>query len=155
MLSQTNPTTTPPTAAAVDCLFGFTGRPLDASTGLQNNWHRWYNPAIADWMSRDPDDLKAGDTNPYRYCGNSPTNATDPTGLGGVAAPKWNVDDVKLLLTVMDSDVASFWKRYQGFIMASAPGTLWGQKGASAYYNTVVTNAYGIPEPEPGLGQGA
>lgn len=29
----------------------------------------------------DPVGLKGGDTNVYRYCGNSPTNATDPTGL--------------------------------------------------------------------------
>ena len=40
LLSQTNPATG--NAAAVDCLFGFTGRPLDTNTGLQNNGFRWY-----------------------------------------------------------------------------------------------------------------
>jgi len=28
------------TDAAVDCLFGFTGRAFDEATGLQDNWHR-------------------------------------------------------------------------------------------------------------------
>ena len=34
-----------------------------------------------DWLSEDPDGFTAGDTNLRRYCGNSPANATDPTGL--------------------------------------------------------------------------
>jgi hypothetical protein len=33
------------------------------------------------WLSEDPDGFTAGDMNLYRYCKNSPTNATDPTGL--------------------------------------------------------------------------
>ena len=32
----------------------------------------------------DPVGLKGGDTNVYRYCGNSPTNATDPSGLADI-----------------------------------------------------------------------
>jgi RHS repeat-associated protein len=69
------------TNAAVDCLFGFTGRPLDpAGTGLQNNGNRWYDAATGAWLSQDPKGLSAGDTNLYRYCGNSPTCATDPSG---------------------------------------------------------------------------
>ena len=79
VLSQINPVTG--NTAAVDCLFGFTGRPLDTASGLQNNTSRWYDASVGRWISPDPIGFTAGDTNLYRYVGNSPTNATDPSGL--------------------------------------------------------------------------
>ena len=72
LVSQTN--------SAVDCLFGYTGRPLDSATGLQNNLNRWYDAAVGQWASEDPEGFAAGQTNLYAYCGNSPTNASDPSG---------------------------------------------------------------------------
>ncbi len=70
--SQTNP--------AVDCLFAYTGRPLDQATGLQNNLHRWYDAATGRWMSEDPIGFEGRDGNLYGYVGNGPTNMTDSTG---------------------------------------------------------------------------
>jgi RHS repeat-associated protein len=64
--------------AAVDCIFGYTGRLFDANTGLQNNLNRWYDPAMGRWMSEDP---IAADVNLYRYVHNNPTNALDAHGL--------------------------------------------------------------------------
>ncbi len=61
--------------------FGFTGRPLDSITGLQNNRARWYDSDISRWMTQDPLELAAGDSNVYRYISNRPTLATDPLGL--------------------------------------------------------------------------
>ncbi len=61
-------------------LFGYTGRMFDSNTGLQNNLNRWYDPTIGRWISKDPIGFAAGDSNLYRYVGNSPTNATDPSG---------------------------------------------------------------------------
>ena len=55
MVSQTNPATLEP--AAVDCIFGYTGKYADAATGLQWNLNRWYNPSLQTWMSQDPDGL--------------------------------------------------------------------------------------------------
>jgi len=75
------------TNAAIDCLFGFTGRALDPTTGLQNNLNRWYDPALGEWITNDPLGLKAGDANTGRYCGNGPTNATDPSGMVPVGPP--------------------------------------------------------------------
>ncbi len=69
------------TNAAVDCLFGFTGRPTSAASDLQNNRERIYDPATAVWLSEDPTEFTAGDTNTKRYVGNSSPNGTDPTGL--------------------------------------------------------------------------
>ena len=65
--------------AAVDCIFGYTGRPSDdLGTGDQNNLNRWYEAITGKWLSEDP---IPADSNLYRYCGNRPTNATDPYGL--------------------------------------------------------------------------
>jgi RHS repeat-associated protein len=78
LLSQTNPQTG--RAAAVDCVFAYTGRALDEATGLQNNDERWYEAITGRWLSQDPSGL-GPDVNPFRYCDNGPTNAIDPTGL--------------------------------------------------------------------------
>jgi RHS repeat-associated protein len=61
--------------------YGYTGRENDATLGLQYNRGRMYNAATGRWMSEDPIRQQAGDANLYRYVGNSPTNATDPSGL--------------------------------------------------------------------------
>jgi RHS repeat-associated protein len=79
LTSQTN--------SAVDCLFGYTGRAYDNATGLQNNLNRWYDSKTGGWISTDPIGFGGGDANLYRYVGNSPTNASDPTGL--VDWSKW------------------------------------------------------------------
>ncbi len=68
-------------ADAIDELFGYTGRDWDADAELQNNRARWYDPATGRWLSNDPTGFAAGDANLYRYVGNGPTNATDPSGL--------------------------------------------------------------------------
>ena len=97
MLKQTNPTTLDP--ASVDCIFGFTGRAMSrfskdaatgAVTGIQNNLNRWYDAALMRWLSQDPKGL-GPDLNPYRYCGDNPTNYVDPSGLNRyVSGTAWN-----------------------------------------------------------------
>jgi RHS repeat-associated protein len=69
------------TNAAVDCLFGFTGRPSEKASGLQNNLNRWYDPVTGRWASEDPIAFAGGDTNLDRYVVNSTTTASDPSGL--------------------------------------------------------------------------
>ena len=73
LTSETNP--------AVDLIFSFTGRLFDEATGLQNNWHRWYDPTVGRWLSEDPIGFRAGDANLSRYVANVPTRAIDATGL--------------------------------------------------------------------------
>ena len=68
-------------SAANDILFGYTGKLLDTHTKLQYNGNRWYDPANRRFISEDPLGFEGGDSNLYRYVGNSPTNGTDPTGL--------------------------------------------------------------------------
>ena len=65
---------------AVDHLFGYTGRETDEESDLQFNRARYYDAATGQWISEDPIGFEAGDANLRRYVGNSPTNATDPSG---------------------------------------------------------------------------
>lgn len=67
--------------AAVDHLFGYTGKLSDPATGLQNNLHRWYDAEVGRWLSEDPIGFAAGDANLSRYVGNGPANDVDPSGL--------------------------------------------------------------------------
>jgi RHS repeat-associated protein len=60
--------------------YQYTGREYDWLLGLQYNRARWYDAATGRWTSQDPLGFGAGDANLYRYAGNSPTNATDPSG---------------------------------------------------------------------------
>jgi RHS repeat-associated protein len=68
------------TNAAVDHVFGFTGRYFDEASGLQNNWNRWYDAEVGQWVSEDPIGFRAGDTNLRRYVGNRPDTWIDPSG---------------------------------------------------------------------------
>jgi RHS repeat-associated protein len=68
------------TNANVDFRFGYTGREFDTETGLYYYRARYYDAAIGRFISEDPMGFGAGDSNLYRYVGNSPTNFTDPTG---------------------------------------------------------------------------
>jgi RHS repeat-associated protein len=71
-------------ALALDTVFGYTGREWDKETGLQNNRARPYDPATGRFISQDPIGFGGGDANLYRYVGNGPTNATDPSGLEAI-----------------------------------------------------------------------
>ncbi|MEV0830126.1 polymorphic toxin-type HINT domain-containing protein [Nonomuraea rubra] len=62
---------------------GFLGKTEDASTGLSYLSARYYDPAMAKFVSTDPllDLSKPQWTNPYSYAGNNPIGTSDPTGL--------------------------------------------------------------------------
>lgn len=64
------------------CVFGYTGSYTDVLTSDVLNGVRWYDPSSERWLTQDP---AAADENLYRYCGNAPTDGTDPSGL---AAPR-------------------------------------------------------------------
>jgi RHS repeat-associated protein len=70
-----------PAAQPVDHIFGFTGREIDDESDLNFYRARYYDPSVARFISQDPIGFEAGDANVYRYVGNGPTNATDPSGL--------------------------------------------------------------------------
>ncbi|NRQ32984.1 hypothetical protein HII36_14205 [Nonomuraea sp. NN258] len=61
---------------------GFLGKTEDASTGLTYLGARYYDPAIARFISVDPElDLRTPEwANPYSYAANNPIDMSDPDG---------------------------------------------------------------------------
>jgi RHS repeat-associated protein len=64
--------------------YKYTGREWDDVTKLQYNRARYYDAATGSWVGMDPTGFIAGDTNLYRYVGNSGPNRTDPSGLRAI-----------------------------------------------------------------------
>jgi RHS repeat-associated protein len=60
---------------------GYTGRELDAETGLYYYRARYYDAQTGQFIGQDPLSFGAGDSNLYRYVANNATNLTDPSGL--------------------------------------------------------------------------
>jgi RHS repeat-associated protein len=67
-----------------DTAYLFVGRQgyqFDNETGLYLLGNRYYDPNTGTFLSPDPIGFAGGDPNLYRYVGNNPVNAVDPTGL--------------------------------------------------------------------------
>jgi RHS repeat-associated protein len=63
---------------------GFAGGHVDPYTALLDEfYHRWYNAAIGKWLSEDPADFAAGDSDLSRYAHNDAAGVTDLAGLTG------------------------------------------------------------------------
>ncbi|MBE7456584.1 MAG: RHS repeat-associated core domain-containing protein [Planctomycetia bacterium] len=61
--------------------FLFTGRRLDAETGLYHYRFRTYHPTLKTFIQRDPLGYGASGPSLYQYVGGMPTTAGDPLGL--------------------------------------------------------------------------
>jgi len=73
--------------------FTYTSRELDA-TGIYYYRARYYNPQFARFISEDPIEFSAGDTNLYAYVRNDPISLTDPLGLSATWWGSFRDDDV-------------------------------------------------------------
>ena len=58
----------------------FAGESFDTSTGLYFDRARYYNPQLGRFISEDPIGYAGSGANLYAYCGDNPTDATDPFG---------------------------------------------------------------------------
>ncbi len=65
--------------------FMFTGREYLSTIGIYDYRNRMYSPLLGRFLQNDPLGFDAGDNNLYRYCGNNPTNASDPDGTDAIA----------------------------------------------------------------------
>ncbi len=69
------------TAPSLGDRFLFTGREFESALGFYFCRARYYDPAQGRFVSNDLIGFASGDFNLYRYVGNNPISATDPTGL--------------------------------------------------------------------------
>jgi RHS repeat-associated protein len=69
------------TSGTVDTRYKYTGRELDAETGLYYYRARYFDANVGRFIGQDPIGFSAGDSNLYRYVFNSPLNNSDPSGL--------------------------------------------------------------------------
>ena len=69
------------------CPFRWQTRWYDAESGHYYFLHRYYDPRLGRWLSRDPIG-ETGGFNLYAYCGNDPVNRHDPLGLMMRRRPK-------------------------------------------------------------------
>jgi RHS repeat-associated protein len=65
----------------VEFHYGYTGRETDKETGLNYYRARYYDASNGRFISEDPLEFGAGDSNLNRYVFNNPVNAIDPSGL--------------------------------------------------------------------------
>lgn len=101
--------------AAIDELFGYTGRDWDSDVELQNNRARWYDPQQGRWLSNDPIGFAAGDPNLYRYVGNQVTTLTDPSGLDWLDPIRGNLNELRRIRLQVRN----------GFHYVIRPGIFW------------------------------
>jgi RHS repeat-associated protein len=69
--------------------FKYTGGQYDSITSNDQFGARAYGPWVGRFWSQDPLSFGAGDTNLYRYVGDSPTDRRDPTGEGDGDLPNY------------------------------------------------------------------
>ena len=84
LTSQTNASNQP--------TFTYDGLWQDPATALDRTDTRWYDAVNGVFISQDPLGFGGGDTNLSRFCGNGPTNGTDPSGLAPMVPWAWNGD---------------------------------------------------------------
>ncbi len=74
-------------AASDQPRFTYAGMPFDSASGMYDDGVRTYAATDAVFASLDPLGFNAGQTNLSEYCGNNPTNYTDPSGMVYITHP--------------------------------------------------------------------
>ena len=94
--------------------YGYTGKPMDPTTGIYDYGFRDYAPELARFTTVDP--IKDGN-NWYAYVGNDPVNFVDPLGLARAAGT-----GTPIVPTVNHSPTS--WEQDAGIAAFGAAGTL-------------------------------
>ena len=93
---------------------------------------RYYDPRAGRFISQDPLGYAAGDINLYRYCQNSPTNATDPSGMDDGGGDDGGGDDGGGVLDIRSGNLL-------GSTMMSSTVNAFGGLTDQAYRNDLLS----------------
>jgi RHS repeat-associated protein len=127
--------------------FFYVGQEYDASTGLQYSRARYYDPVSSEFISQDPLGFAGGDTNLYRRAGNSPANATDPSGLAWGWAAAGIGAGVSVVGYTIGTGAYSIWTGQNQFSVGGFAGAAAGGAVAGLVFGAVtgdVTSAAGL-----------
>ncbi|WP_238009117.1 RHS repeat-associated core domain-containing protein [Dactylosporangium sp. AC04546] len=127
---------------------GYAGQYTDPGSGLLYLQARYYDPATAQFLTRDP--LAAATLSPYAYAGNNPLNHADPSGLdfwdwlGSVARAAldvvvdvvvWAVNEViDMVAEAVTEGCERLVVRYIGPLAPGLCGALGGALGGALHY---------------------
>lgn len=128
--------------------YSYTGREPD-ETGIVYYRARYYNPATARFVSRDPIGL-AGGINQYAYVDNNPVNFTDPSGLLLYVSREGN--NVNLQFTVVYTGPAANYARVDAYdreIKQVFSGPMVPPSGAAGNTYQVTTNVTSVLATNP------
>ena len=120
----------------------FTGREFDVETGLYYYRARYYYSPTGRFLGLDPIGFEAGDSNLYRYVGNSPLNGTDPTGQFKVelryreAVPKTQLYHADIVVTDKNGMRAYWAGPRHGFLEFSPLGIFTNGSTIGFFQNT-------------------
>ena len=95
----------------------FAGETFDTSTGLYFDRARYYDPQLGRFISEDPIGYAGSGANLYAYCGDNPTDATDPFGTQirgrpiGIPVGRWfsHLPDQFELSSRLTGTAAGYW----------------------------------------------
>ncbi len=100
----------------------FQGQYFDPETNLNYNRHRYYDPLIGRFTSKDPIGLSGG-LNTYSYAPN-PTDWIDPLGLAKVYGPPHKLEhDAKLIHEVLPDNYANGHRTTATAVLRNPDGT--------------------------------
>jgi RHS repeat-associated protein len=94
----------------------FQGMRYESLSGLTAADRRWYSVTVGRWASIDPIRFQAGDSNFYRFVGNTPASATDPSGLDTAWIADGNVGGILYLVNPFGE-----WVVYDGWSLMFPP----------------------------------
>lgn len=72
-----------------------------------------FSPNLGRWLEEDPIGFEGGDSNLYRYVANTPTNATDPSGLQLINQERMRRELEHMAARERGGERLTFWDRFE------------------------------------------